>query len=186
VRIGVISDTHVPNAVDVLPHQIKKAFAGVDLILHAGDIYQPDCLQWLEEIAPVTAVENNAAAHFGNDPRVAEKRVISLESHAIGMVHDLMLRDFSYEIRPGVIARRGLSTNQALPSMVHHVFGEPVNIVIFGHTHHAVAEEHQGVLFVNPGSPVLPMQLRKLGQVALLDITPTTRTAQILDLAQYT
>ncbi|PCJ14259.1 MAG: hypothetical protein COB10_04545 [Planctomycetota bacterium] len=40
---------------------------------------------------------------------------------------------------------------------------------MFGHTHEAVVEEHQGILLVNPGSPVLPMQIQRLGQVAILE-----------------
>jgi predicted phosphodiesterase len=48
-----------------------------------------------------------------------------------------------------------------------------------------MVEEHQGVLFVNPGSPTLPRNLMKLGNVALLELSPGERRATIIDLADY-
>ena len=53
-RIGVISDTH-----NYLDPRIPGLFAGVDYILHAGDIGLPAILLQLEQIAPVTAVMGN-------------------------------------------------------------------------------------------------------------------------------
>ena len=57
MRVGLISDTHAPALGVHPPAEVERAFAGVDLILHAGDIYSSDCLDWLERIAPVVAVE---------------------------------------------------------------------------------------------------------------------------------
>ena len=57
MRVGVISDTHNPSVGPEPPGEVVSAFKGVDVIIHAGDIYQPSCLDWLEEIAPVYAVE---------------------------------------------------------------------------------------------------------------------------------
>ena len=182
MRIGLISDTHVPNAAKEPPHEVAAAFDGVDLILHAGDIYLSSCLDWLERIAPVQAVELGSKAHFDGDPRVAEKRVMELEGHTIGMVHDLIPQGFD-ELRPGVI--EGHPLQQSLPAILAKFFGAPVDIVVFGHTHEAMMEEHQGVLLVNPGSPVLPRQTRQLGQVAILELTEGSRAARIVDLAQF-
>jgi len=53
-RIGVVSDTH--NYVDP---KLAELFAGVDHILHAGDIGQPRVIRELEQLAPVTAVAGN-------------------------------------------------------------------------------------------------------------------------------
>ncbi|MCI0782007.1 MAG: metallophosphoesterase family protein, partial [Chloroflexi bacterium] len=53
VRVGVISDTHNPSVGVEPPPEVAIAFQGVDVILHAGDIYVPSCLDWLEAIAPV-------------------------------------------------------------------------------------------------------------------------------------
>ena len=46
-----------------------------------------------------------------------------------------------------------------------------------------MVETHQGILLVNPGSPTLPRQVRKLGTVAILELTPEGREARIIDLA---
>ena len=53
-QVGVISDTH--NYLDPL---IPHLFAGVDHILHGGDIGMPAIILALEQIAPVTAVAGN-------------------------------------------------------------------------------------------------------------------------------
>ena len=52
--VGVISDTH-----GQLPQSALKAFAQTDLIIHAGDIGDPQILKSLEEIAPTLAVRGN-------------------------------------------------------------------------------------------------------------------------------
>jgi len=53
--IGLISDTHIDYPSASLPPQVKEAFQGVDLILHAGDIWIPSVLDDLETVAPVMA-----------------------------------------------------------------------------------------------------------------------------------
>ena len=55
MRIGLISDTHIPDAAKALPPQVKEAFRDVDLIMHAGDLYEVSVLDELESIAPVLA-----------------------------------------------------------------------------------------------------------------------------------
>lgn len=185
MKIGVISDTHTPSVSKEPPPEVAKAFEGVDLILHAGDIYIPSCLDWLERIAPVKAVELESQVHFSMDGRVAEKQIVELEGHTIGMVHDLMLPGMSSEVRPGVIENR-FPKNAHLPVAVMECFGAAVNIVVFGHTHQALIEEHQGILLVNPGSPSLPMQTYRLGQVAILELSPGGgRKARIVELASF-
>ena len=73
----------------------------------------------------------------------------------------------------------------SLADSVSEVFSAPVDTVIFGHTHYAVAEEHQGILLINPGSPSLPRMLRKLGQVAILEVSNGKRDAKIIELSNY-
>jgi len=53
MKIGLISDTHIPGVVMEVPSKVNKAFEGVDMILHAGNVYTPKILDWLERIAPV-------------------------------------------------------------------------------------------------------------------------------------
>jgi hypothetical protein len=60
-----------------------------------------------------------------------------------------------------------------------------VDIVIFGHTHYPVVEEYQGILMVNPGSPSLPKQIRRLGQVAIMELSADQKGAEILNLSNF-
>ena len=53
MRIGLISDTHIPDIEKKIPFEIMHSFRGVDLILHAGDVYSPSVLDDLDCIAPV-------------------------------------------------------------------------------------------------------------------------------------
>ena len=66
--------------------------------------------------------------------------------------------------------------------MVEEVFEQPVDIVVFGRTLYSMVETHDGILFVNPGSPSLPRNLRRLGNVAILEITDDSTVANVLDL----
>jgi len=184
MKIGVISDTHTPSVSREPPREVVRAFEGVNLILHAGDIYIPSCLDWLERIAPVKAVELGARMHFSMDDRVAEKQVIELEGYTIGMVHDLMLPGMPSEVRPGVIERE-FPTSLRVPASVETFFDAAVNIVVFGHTHQAVVESHQGILLVNPGSPSLPMQIYRLGQVVVLELSRENLDARIINLVDF-
>jgi len=184
MRIGVISDTHTPSTSREPPIEVARAFEGVDLILHAGDILISSCLDWLEQIAPVKAVELGADLRFANDPRVEEKRIVQADGYSIGMVHDLILRGLGGEVLAGTIPRV-FQSDGSLSEAVERVFGSPVDIVVFGHTHHAVVEKHQGILVVNPGSPTLPKQIRKLGQVAIMELTPEGADARIVDLSEF-
>lgn len=165
-----------------MPDQVHKAFAGVDLILHAGDIYTADCLDWLEQIAPVIAVEVAPAPVIG-DSRVEHQRVMTLEGYSVGMIHDLMVHKAVNEVVPGELERR-FPAGESLPDALAAKFGTAVDTVVFGHTHYAMVEEHQGVLFVNPGSPTLPKQIRRLGTVAILELTPTSRQAHLVELSK--
>ena len=54
MRIGVLSDTH-----NYLDPRVPRLLAGVDHILHGGDIGLPAILLELEQIAPVTVVAGN-------------------------------------------------------------------------------------------------------------------------------
>ena len=72
-----------------------------------------------------------------------------------------------------------------LSTALESIFDAAVDIVIFGHTHYAIVEEYQGILMVNPGSPSLPRQLRRLGQVAILELEPDHKSAEILDLSRF-
>ena len=186
MKAGVISDTHNPSVGAEPPVEVATAFQGVDVILHAGDIYVPSCLDWLEEIAPVYAVELGADSHFKDDPRVVDKiRVLNLQGHTIGMIHDLLVPGMAQEITEFSPLAKHFPPEADLSTALETVFDAPVDIVIFGHSHYPAVEEFQGVLFVNPGSPSLPKQLRRLGQVAIMELGPGYKRAEILELSTF-
>ena len=189
MRIGLISDTRVRRGEEV-PSEVIRAFEGVELILHAGNIYSPSVLDWLEKIAPVKATgrifgyRQTLSMECQGDARVALEQVLELEGHTIGVVNNFELRSMSDEIRPGVIEAQHLP-DQSLPKMVEQYFDTAVDIVVFGRTLYAMVEEHQGIIFVNPGSTSLPQNLQKLGSVAILDLTPEGRDVRMIDLAVF-
>lgn len=182
MRVGLISDTHIPAMGKEPPSQVIRAFEGVDLILHAGDIYIHSCIEWLERIAPVHASTSWFASTAEAAPRVSLPVVVEVEGHAIGLVHKLELTPLADEVYPGAIARR-YPAGSPIPIELAEIFGRPVDIVIFGYTHEAMVESHQGVLFVNPGSPSMVKQSMKLGTVAILELMPRGPEARIIELA---
>ena len=59
MKIGVISDTHIPRAAQKIPDEIYNAFRDADLILHAGDLLNISVLEELNKIAKTEAVYGN-------------------------------------------------------------------------------------------------------------------------------
>ena len=181
MKIGLISDTHIPSMGAEPPSQVIQAFEGVDLILHAGHVDIASCIKWLERIAPVTATTSWLEGTGEALPRVNTVKVVEAESHAIGICHELILTSLGDDVIPGAIAR-AFPPGESLPDALEAIFGKSVDIVVFGYTHEAMVETHQGVLLVNPGSPSLVKQKPRLGTVAILEITPESKAARIIDL----
>jgi putative phosphoesterase len=184
MKIGLIADTHLPSAGKELSPRVAEVFEGVDLILHAGDIYLASCLDWLEGIAPVKAVMG-ALDHLQGDPRVeARTRVVELEGHAIGMTHELVIPGMTAsEVLPGAIRKR-FPANASMTDAMKQVFGALVDIVVLGFSHETLVEEHAGILFISPGSATWPHQRIRLGTVGILDLTPESREIRIVDMSQ--
>lgn len=167
IRIGLIADTHIPRDAKSLPPHVEYAFRGVDLILHAGDIYVPDVLDELETVAPVLACEGNGDRYFPEDRRVKRSQVLNVAGMDIGLTHWIGGFD---------------SLQCPLEKMVERLFGQHVDIVVSGDTHVAMIEKHNGILLVNPGSPTVPEGRFELGTVALLEITGGSAQARIVHL----
>ena len=77
MKVGVISDTHVPAIVPSLPPAVFDIFKGVDLILHAGDIVDLSVLDELRAIAPVEAVAGNMDDTRGASEASAQESAFS-------------------------------------------------------------------------------------------------------------
>lgn len=126
MRLGVISDTH-----GLLRPEVFDAFAGVDHILHAGDVGNPGILTELQTLAPVTAVYGNTdgAVLRGRLPQVAS---LQLDGFDIVVTHGDQL---------------GSPTPQAL----YAAFPD-AQIIVYGHTHKPLLTVVDVVVTViNPG-----------------------------------
>ncbi len=139
MKLGVISDTH-----DYLDPRVAGLFAGVEHILHAGDIGERSIIAELELIAPVTAVLGNN----DNDPAFQLTELVTLGSLKF-LVHHI--------VTPGVFTQP-----------IHkRIAAESPDVVVFGHTHEAYARQFGSTLFFNPGYAGRP-RFRMERSVALL------------------
>ena len=167
MRVGILSDTHLPGAIrtlDDLGPEPARFFSNVDLILHSGDLTSPSVLDWLEQFAPVLCSTGNNDPI--PDPRSTEVQMLELEGWTLGMVHSL----------------RGPSRPVA---ELHKAFPSPVDIAVSGHTHHEYLEYRDGMVLLNSGSATFPHNKEaRLGTVALLELTPGRLKAQVLRLGE--
>ena len=124
--VGIISDTH-----GLLRPQVFTAFEGVDHILHAGDVGDPNILIALEAVAPVTAVWGNTD-EWEIRERVPEVARLSLAGIAAVVVH-------------------GQQFGTPTPKRVAAAH-QDAGLIVFGHSHVPLIERVGETLAVNPGS----------------------------------
>lgn len=126
-HIGVIADTH-----GLFDQAINAHFAGVAVILHAGDIGDPDVIRQLERIAPVIAVSGNVDEF--EESGFPRSRVIRRAGVTIGIRH--------------ILFERGKLT----PEVKEWLDKEQPNVCIFGHSHRPTVQQYGSTLLFNPGS----------------------------------
>jgi hypothetical protein len=122
MRIGLISDTH-----GMVRPEALRALAGVERIIHAGDVGGPEVIEALSGIAPVDVVRGNN----DKDPWGAKlPSSLALEFDGVGVhvLHDLKEMDVDLAAAGGF------------------------RVVVAGHSHKPLVIERAGVLYVNPGS----------------------------------
>jgi putative phosphoesterase len=121
--IGVVSDTH-----GYYDPKLDELFAGVERIVHAGDVGALDVLERLSALAPLTVVAGNVdLPSFGDSlPWETEVEVAGLRLIVCHIGRSLMGR--------------------------HDPVAEGYDVVVSGHSHKAVIEWRDGVLFLNPGA----------------------------------
>lgn len=136
MRIGVVSDTHMPRMAKALPPPLVDAFRRADRILHAGDWTDLRVLGALEKLAPVEGVAGN-----NDGPEIVKRfglrKVIRIGGVAIGLVH-------------GHGAGSRVATEERA---IREFRDQEVDCVVYGHTHVPVLKETNGLLVFNPGSP---------------------------------
>lgn len=141
IIIGVISDTH-----GLVRPEAIEALRGSELIVHAGDVGDPDVLERLRAIAPTIAVRGNVdRGAWAKSLPLSE--VIDVGDVQLYVLHELSALDLD-------------------PKAAEFA------AVISGHSHRPNAEVRDGVLFLNPGSagprrfalPVAVAKLRVIGK----------------------
>ena len=126
MRLGVIADTH-----GLLRPEVFDAFREVDHILHAGDIGEPDILDALEAVAPVTAVYGNTDG-WDIRSRVPQVAKLRLDGFDIVVTH-------------------GDQVGSPTPERLHAEFPS-AEIIVYGHTHRPLLATVDVVVTVmNPG-----------------------------------
>ena len=148
MRVGVISDTHVPAIARFLPATVFKVFQGVDLILHAGDILEMSVLDELRAIAPVEAVAGNmdgSEVHLN----LPYKKIVPLGKFNAGLIHG------KYKI-------------EVQREMIRKEF-DVVDLIVYGHSHMPFWGKVNGVYFLNPGSPT-DKRYAPYNSVAILEV----------------
>ncbi len=148
MRIGVLSDTHVPTATPALPAKVFEVFAGVDLIVHAGDIVQLSVLDELSAIAPVEAVSGNMD-DVEAQTRLPRKKILTLGRFRAGLTHGKYKIDVQRQ-------------------MIRQEFDD-VDLIIYGHSHTPFWGREGGVFFLNPGSPT-DTRYAPFNSVAILEV----------------
>ncbi len=121
VSIGVISDTH-----GLLRAEAVAALQGSDHIIHAGDVGDPEILETLRQIAPITAIRGNVDRGVWAR-KLPQTEVLELDGVSIYVLHNLK----DLDLKPDAAG---------------------FMVVISGHSHVPKQETRRGVLYFNPGS----------------------------------
>jgi putative phosphoesterase len=149
-RIGVIADTH-----GLLRSEAVEVLNSSSLIIHAGDIGQPEVLEALKRIAPVVAVRGNVdKGSWGQSLPLSE--VVEFGQTWLYVIHELSTLDLD-----------------------PHAAG--FSAVIFGHSHQPSIETRNGVIFLNPGSAG-PRRFELPVSVAIIEVKENVLKPQLIEL----
>lgn len=154
-RIGLIADTH-----GLLRPEVAVHFAGVDRILHAGDVGSADVLAGLRAIAPTDAVYGNVDG--ASNPSLRAQRSLRVDGVSIHVSH-------------------GHELGRPTPELVLARYD--ADVVVFGHTHTAViVRAPRGRIAVNPGAAG-PRRFKLEPSVARLTIDEGRAEVELIWLA---
>ena len=152
IRVGVISDTH-----GLLRPEAIAALAGVDHILHAGDVGDADILRTLARTAPVTAIRGNIDTH-GECAALPPTEAIELGDKLFYLVHSI--HDLDVDPQAATI-----------------------HVVVSGHSHKPGIEQRGNVLYLNPGSAG-PRRFKLPVSLAIVQIEARHLEASIVTLLE--
>ena len=130
MKIGVISDTHMRKPTPELYDLQHTVFSDVSMVLHAGDLTEPEVLEAFSG-KEVIAVQGNMDSNAVRS-QLPPKEVIEVEGFRIGITH-------------------GLGNPFRMPKRIVGSFDD-VDVIVYGHTHRADNQLREGILFFNPGA----------------------------------
>ncbi|MDP2928103.1 MAG: metallophosphoesterase [Candidatus Omnitrophota bacterium] len=134
VRIGVISDTHIPDRGEHIPQVVLDAFKHVDLIIHAGDMVGLGVIDELKSVCAEVVVVVGNMDQQAVKKKYPVKQVLEILGYRVGLMH-------------------GSGAPLNLPELLKDAFKEDdCDLIIFGHSHKPMNERIGGILFFNPGS----------------------------------
>lgn len=168
VTIGVIGDTHVPDRARRLNPDVLPLFesAGVNVILHTGDVSTPGVLRQLSQVAPVHAVRGNRDwLRLGNLPMNLK---MEFNGVVIGMTHGHGSWG-EYFVDRIYFTFHHYHHERLLPRLFK-TFPD-VKVIVFGHGHVPLNQWMQNKLLFNPGSPHFPDKKDLTPSLGLLHIT---------------
>jgi uncharacterized protein len=175
MKIGVISDTHISTRLldarqlasrlinkvtmtaDELVEIVRPHFAGVDLIIHAGDWVSYPMVEALEELAPVEGVAGNMDPYEVSS-RLPARKTIRAGGKRIGIIH-------------------GSGNPNGMEVRLRREF-EEVDLIVFGHSHHSFFAPVNGTLMFNPGSPT-DQRWAPTRSIGILHLDPEIRAEVI-------
>jgi uncharacterized protein len=164
MRVAVLADTHWKGS-DAVPDQVLSLLESTDVVIHAGDLKCEKVLSSLGEGSrKVLAVRGDS---FELDlASLPDTRVEDLNGYKVGITHNI----------------GSLSQWSAHAKKPEDVFGEHVDCVVFGHTHHPFFDVIHGVPFINPGSATDQDHAGTPGTVAMLDINGHLRSVEFVQI----
>jgi putative phosphoesterase len=151
--IGLISDTH-----GLLRAGVHQALAGVELILHAGDVGGHEIIDELKLIAPVKAVHGNVDPD--DDPSLPPAVTLEVGGLMIHMSH-------------------GNELGSPTPQKLFAVYA--ADVIVYGHTHRALVQRSGLRLTVNPGGAG-PLRFGLPPSVAVLTIVEGEAEVDIIEI----
>ena len=150
MRIGLISDTH-----GLLRESALRALKRSDLIIHAGDVGNPEIIDALKELAPLVFVRGNVdkGSWASGWPDTAAAEAGPAMIYVLHDVHTL-------DLDPAAAG---------------------FHVVVSGHSHRPAHTERNGVLYINPGSAG-PRRFQLPITVANLDLERRPWQVKFIDL----
>jgi len=182
--IGVIADTHIPDRVAALHHEVMPLFrdAGVKKILHAGDVSTAYVLEKLGAAAPVYAVRGNRDILWLR--RLPAARTIEVEGVRIGITHGHG-KLWNYLIDRIYFKRHGYNHERLIPRLLADF--PQADVIVFGHGHIPLNRWLDGQLLFNPGSPHFSGGKDLAPSIGLLHINAEGKVeGELIELSQET